>query len=514
MPGAAEAGEPATEVPPVPSVQTTPPPAPSPSESPPPVPGEETSVYLDQLRQNSNAQLPVETLISPTQGSLLYPSVARTSLSRTANTQQTVNLNQPYNLRVGPVRLRFAAGVGIEANDNVNLSQNNRQADIILTPSFQADMLWQVTKLNTLRIDLGASYADYLIHPQYNASSISIAPGSQISFDLYVGDVRFNLHDTFSLQQDPASQSTANNVTTLGLFTNDLGLTGIWDLNNVILSLGYDLVNTLNTSPQGTAGYPNQVSNVVPASVTFPLSTSVKFGIVGDVNASSSSGGIAQPVPSPTPLPAPILERRIIAFRIKPPYPPTPVFQTITLRASPAPRAAPSSTPSSEQESHLGLFAEARLTRFITLNVVGGYQVVKMGGSGQTAGGSLNGYYGDLILTQIINRRMSQSLEIGHESTVGFDITTDQRTFISHAASFNIIKNVGLTTSLFAEDVTTPGTIPPEHLKRVGAGLSLSYQLMRKGTINAQYQFLYKLSNLPDAGYEQNRVLVNFGYQF
>src|SRR5271166_6139295 len=36
-----------------------------------------------------------------------------------------------YNLAVGPVRVNVAAGVGIEYNDNVNLSDHDRQSDFI-----------------------------------------------------------------------------------------------------------------------------------------------------------------------------------------------------------------------------------------------------------------------------------------------------------------------------------------------------------------------------------------------
>src|SRR2546426_10418527 len=79
----------------------------------------------------------------------------------------------PYNLLLGPVRLRVGATVGVEYNDNVNYAEDgtavipnptgpgfitirsNSQDDVIVTPNLTLDAIWPVTQLNTLRLDLG-----------------------------------------------------------------------------------------------------------------------------------------------------------------------------------------------------------------------------------------------------------------------------------------------------------------------------------------------------------------------
>src|SRR4051812_40036880 len=43
------------------------------------------------------------------------------------------------NFKIGPVRFSIAAGVGVEFNDNVNLSQYHRQSDIVIRPSLTID---------------------------------------------------------------------------------------------------------------------------------------------------------------------------------------------------------------------------------------------------------------------------------------------------------------------------------------------------------------------------------------
>src|SRR5438874_12193124 len=112
----------------------------------------------------------------------------------------------PYNLLLGPVRFRVGASVSAEYNDNVTYAENNTQDDFIITPNLSLDMIWPITQLNTLRLDLGIGYSFYLDHSQYDTDTILIAPKSQIAFDIFIGDFRVNLHDRMQLQQDPIQE--------------------------------------------------------------------------------------------------------------------------------------------------------------------------------------------------------------------------------------------------------------------------------------------------------------------
>src|SRR3984893_13568656 len=72
----------------------------------------------------------------------------------------------PYNLLLGPVRFRVSATVGIEYNDNINLSDDtsaivltqagpvlvrtHTQDDVIIRPQLNVDAVWPITQLNTL----------------------------------------------------------------------------------------------------------------------------------------------------------------------------------------------------------------------------------------------------------------------------------------------------------------------------------------------------------------------------
>src|SRR5438477_11562278 len=67
----------------------------------------------------------------------------------------------PYNLLLGPLRLRVGATVGVEYNDNINYSDDGNAVvlgpfgptvisvqpkdDVIVTPNLTLDMVWRVT---------------------------------------------------------------------------------------------------------------------------------------------------------------------------------------------------------------------------------------------------------------------------------------------------------------------------------------------------------------------------------
>src|SRR5437762_1235479 len=76
----------------------------------------------------------------------------------------------PYNLELGPMKLRFSATLGFEYNNNVNLSEDasalipspsgpvlvrtEKQSDFIIHPQIGLNAIWPITQLNTLRLDL------------------------------------------------------------------------------------------------------------------------------------------------------------------------------------------------------------------------------------------------------------------------------------------------------------------------------------------------------------------------
>ena len=137
-------------------------------------------------------------------------------------------------------------------------------------------MIWPVTQLNTLRFDLGIGYSFYLDHSDANTDSVLIAPKSQLAFDIFVGDFRINLHDRFQLQQDPIQVGALSNVSDYGRFENTAGLSVLWDLNKVLLQVGYDHYNYIATNDD--FDYINHSSEIVYGSGAFIVNPTITVG--------------------------------------------------------------------------------------------------------------------------------------------------------------------------------------------------------------------------------------------
>src|SRR5437763_6717387 len=235
-----------------------------------------------------------------TTASLFAQDAVRPSLAGQAASdarQQDVS-RIPYNLILGPVRFRVGASVGVEYNDNINYSDDgtavipnptgpgsvtisaHAQDDVIVTPNLTLDMIWPITQLNTLRLDLGIGYSFYLDHSNYNTDNILIAPKSQLAFDIFVGDFRINIHDRMQLQQDPIQEGALSNVQDYGRFENTAGVSVLWDLNKVLLQIGYDHYNFVSTT--SAFDYLDRNSDIVQGSAAFIVNPTITVGVEGN----------------------------------------------------------------------------------------------------------------------------------------------------------------------------------------------------------------------------------------
>src|ERR1700736_2184065 len=186
----------------------------------------------------------------------------------------------PYNLLMGPIRFRVSATLGVEYNDNINLAEVNTQEDVIIRPQVNVNAIWPVTQLNTLRLDLGLGYAFYIDHSNADTNGVLISPGSQLAFDIFVGDFRINFHDRPSLQQDPIAELALSNVVDYGRFENTGGVSVLWDLNKIFLTLGYDHYNYV--SLVHNFDYLNRNAEILSGSAVYLVTPTIGAGVEGN----------------------------------------------------------------------------------------------------------------------------------------------------------------------------------------------------------------------------------------
>jgi hypothetical protein len=103
---------------------------------------------------------------------MILPLIEQESIRPSLAGEQIERLQKPtidrsdYNLKLGPVLVDLSSSLRLEFNDNVSLTEHNRQSDFIFRPCLNANVLWQLSSVNSLRLDLGIGYSKYFDHSQ------------------------------------------------------------------------------------------------------------------------------------------------------------------------------------------------------------------------------------------------------------------------------------------------------------------------------------------------------------
>ena len=367
----------------------------------------------------------------------------------------------PYNLMVGPVRFRLSATMGVEYNDNINFAEVNKQDDVIFHPQINLNAIWPVTQINTLTMDLGIGYSIYANHSEANTNGILISPASQLSFDIFVGDFRINIHDRPSLQQDPIAEPVISNTVDYGRFQNTGGVSVLWDLNKIILTLGYDHYTYISTT--SNFDYLNRNAEELSGTGQIAVSSTTNVGIESYA-----------------------------------------VFNYYN-----------QSVLNDSTDYSVGAFVETQLTNNLKLRLAGGYQAINFDHGGTVADFSnVSDYYVNLLATHRINSFIRQTISAGHENQLGVNSNYITLNYVRHTVTWNIIRNTLLSTEFFYEDANESGGFIDEHLHRYGGALTLGYQLTPHITLGLRYQYTQKDSDVALRDYKQNRVSLDGTYSF
>jgi len=387
-----------------------------------------------------------------------------TGAAAAAARQQENDTQHPYNIKAGPVSVNVTGSLSIEANDNINLAEKGRESDLILRPEIDFDSEWRVTELNTLHLKLGLGYNEYLSHSDLNTRTILLDPGSELSFDVYVGDIlKLNFHDQFAIVQNPVDEPTLSNVARFDRFQNSSGITALMDFNALQFVFGYDhfLYNTLGSEFSTL----DRTEEQFFGSASVALSDALNVGIEGST--------------------------ALVNYREN--------FNNdgTTWTAGP--------------------FAEITFSPYSKLRLNGGYQGMQFNANG-TSGDTSNasGWYVNLTAAQRLNQYWSHSLSVGREARLGLDVNFTEYTYVRYEATWRMNSRLSVGFNGFYEDAEESGTsaLNSETSHRWGGGASLTWQLDRKTSVQLRYQYVNKDSNLDLRGYYQNTADLLLNYNF
>lgn len=365
-----------------------------------------------------------------------------------------------YNLAIGSLRFNVAAGAGIEYNDNIDLSDDNRRSDFIFRPSLNIDSVWPINEFNTLRFSLGLSYAKYFEHSEFDTRGILISPNSEIALTARVGAVDITFRDRFSYQEDPFDIAVLSRVAKYRRFENLAGIQLDWDVNPALhLTAGYNHYN-LWTRDDAFESQDRSID-------TLFIRPAVKLSPAITVGGNASVSWVN--------------------------------YQHDILNDG--------------RSYMVGPFVDVALTQTTRFYLEAGYQRFDFDDSGiVTDSEDSNSYY---VKTEINNRLtdvFNHRLSFSKTTETGFASNFYDLYHLEYAADWRITPSLVLDPLAFYEHYETSDN--GEEADRYGTALGLRYVLSPSLTLGADYRFILKDSNLENSDYYQNVVLLSLFYNF
>lgn len=400
-------------------------------------------------------------------GQLAAQEALRVSLAgdvAAATRKQAQNSVGYYNLMWGPVTLRCSAGLSEEYSDNAGNS-SSAQGDLITRPSVQAQVNWPVTEWNTLNLSLDAGYSLYAQHSDLN--QLYFNPGSGLSFDVYVGDWVFNLHDRVAMTENTYENPTVAGGQNNTFLQNDAGVSGLWDLNKFVVSLGYDHENYMNlssslTQPDSTAEnfYINVGTRLRPQIM---VGVEAGLGLVNYDQASGTNSNVA------------------------------PVADAVQWNA--------------------GLFTSVQLSEHLSARLDGGYTVYTPDTVQTNLSSGMSAFYFQFSLSHQITEHIGYSLSAGRSVDFAYDGQAYDRLFVRLNPNWNVLRKWSVGTPVWWEQGTQVGRGSLTY-DQYGAGFTVGRMLTKKLSAQFHYQWVMETSGQASYNYTANIVGLNFTYQF
>jgi hypothetical protein len=300
-------------------------------------------------------------------------------------------------------------------------------------------------------------------------ASVGLDTGSELSFDIKVGNFLINIHDLPEIPRQQVELVTQRTPTDYSQFNNTAGVTVVWNVNNrLVSSLRYDHVNSfsLDSNADQLAGSTDQISGLV----IYELSRALHVGL----NANGSS----------------------VAYKAE--------FLN------------------SSRNYQAGVFVDLKATDYLRIQATLGYQVGEFGDEGATGDTSnLGSFYGNISFTHDINAYVSQQLSFGHEAQLGTNSNYVELDYIRHQTQWQVLKGVRLATNCSFERAKESGGIFAQKINRYVGGVAIGFDVTRKLSCECQYNFTKRdapdqqdVSGSQSLGYYENRVTIGLRYAF
>ncbi len=398
----------------------------------------------------------------------LQASLAGEAASRA---RKISDAQQPYNVKAGPVSVRFGAGLGFEYTDNIAVNSSGAQSDLIIRPTGTMAASWAVTEYNQLNFSVSLGYQKYVSHSQFDTVTIQATPDTGLSFDVFIGDFRINFHDRFSYQQNPLGQGALsggvnnNNAASFGTAQNAVGLGVDWDLNKLTVSFGYDHNNTFYLG--STFSQLDTTADYFYVRGTLAVSEGLAAGLESTVGLTSYDQHTA-------------------------------------------------TGQNDNRQFTVGPFVNWRVSEFVQTTARVGYLATTYEQTGAINNSSSTpSYYGNLSIDHKLNNFIDHHLSVAESVQQGVNSDSVSVFSVNYGISWRAFRLTTISPSFTYEHGKESGlnTIG-ETFDRLSMGIGFGYRITEKLGASLNYSFVSKSSNLAGRDYTVNSVALNFNYNF
>jgi hypothetical protein len=374
-----------------------------------------------------------------------------------------------YDIHYGPVGLQVGGTLRLGYTDNVFYSDTDRRSDYLINPEVDLGAFMQVSELNTLKLSLKLGYEYYLNNTVLNSDAPLVNPGSEIAFNLFVGDFHIRMHEQFSYQEslffngfagDNQTFYNFNNVGTFVRLDNKTGFDVTWSLDKAVFTAGYD--HEIFDSSTSSFEYLDRESEWFTASGGYFLGDHLQAGAEGRASLHHYDQ------------------------------------QTIL---------------TDNWRAGIGPFVEATLPQKVTLRAGAGFDAAEY--EMISRGSDRNTYYAYARLRQE-TRLFRHWLEAGRELLLGENANNMQTIYVRYSISSPLIAHVDLRAHIdvnFAQEFGGPSGFD-ERFTYYTTGFDVAYQFAKHWRSELGYEFRLKDSDVPLRDFRRNQVNVSMAWTY
>jgi hypothetical protein len=378
-----------------------------------------------------------------------------------------------FAIPVGSGGFNFNAGLKMEYVDNVYITHSNAKDDFILVPEADVAAFFPVGQLNSLALDVGLAYYEYLKNTTLNTGQPLVNPNTDLAFNLRSGDFRVRFSESFSYQQSPMYETgnqfynVATNTPLFQRYLNRIGALVTWDQNKLVMTAGYFHENLW--SENSTYNYIDHASELFSADAMLATSPNFTVGL-------EAAGSINDFVNSPS-------------------------YDTWRARVGPALRI--------------------NASEFIRIRLGGGYERIQYDSAQASSLGLTpeNTYYAYANIEHKINQYFGHSLTLSHDNELGSNAGNLAANTVSYSLGWQPRQRLSISplvsVNWYDESFgSTTANLYHEKFTYYYAGLVVRYLFGPHWQASARWYYHLKDSDIQAYGYGQNQVSLELIYQF